>query len=157
MKYKLISSFTLFFIVYSSSAHNITSANHRPRYHASIQTMNGKIVKGLLMQLNDSSVILYPGKRKKLRKEVIHDSVVIAYSQIQQIKLKKKYGLLKGLLIGGAIGFAPVLFGEGGAYVALLAFPIGIITGAIVGGTSSKKYFINGNYSAFNKMKKKME
>ncbi|MEO7048300.1 MAG: hypothetical protein ABI091_23575 [Ferruginibacter sp.] len=155
MKYKFISSFVLLIIVHSSFARNITTANHRPRYYASIQTMNGKIVKGLLLQMEDSSVALFPGKWKKIRKGVIHDSVVITYLQARQIKLKKKNSLLKGLLIGGGIGFAPAFFGEGGAYVALLTFPIGIITGAIVGITSGKKYFINGNYAAFNKMKKR--
>lgn len=156
MKCKLISSCVLLTIVYSSFAQkNITTSNHRPRYHAFIQIINDKEVKGLLVQLEDSSVVLYPGKRKDLRKGVTRDSVAIAYSRIKHIKLKKKNGLLKGLLIGGAIGFAPAFFGEGGAYVALVAFPLGIITGAIVGSTSGKKYAINGSYAAFNKMKKK--
>ena len=156
MKYKLITSSVLVIIVYSSFAQKkITRANHQPRFHASIQIMNHQTVKGLLVQLEDSSVILYPRTRKGFRKEVKLDQVVIAWSQIQQIKLKKKNGLFKGVLIGGAIGFAPVIFGEVGAYVALVAFPLGIITGAIVGITSGKKYTINGNYAAFNKMKKR--
>jgi len=62
--------------------------------------------------------------------------------------------LLQGLAIGGVIGLSPIVFGQGGAFVAILTFPVGIITGAIVGATSSEKYFINGNYAAFNKMKK---
>jgi hypothetical protein len=155
MKYKLISSCAFLIIVYSSFAQKAASGNYQPRYYASITSMDNKIKKGVMIQLNDSSVALYPDKwRKFYNKRITHDTVVIAYSQIQKIKLKKQGRLLKGLAIGGVIGLSPIVFGQGGAFVAILTFPVGIITGAIVGATSSEKYFINGNYAAFNKMKK---
>ncbi|MEO8961055.1 MAG: hypothetical protein ABI325_04185 [Ginsengibacter sp.] len=157
MKFKLISSTALLIFAYSSIAQkNIITTNQEPRYRASIQTVHHKIVKGLLLQLEDSSVILYLGNRKEFRKGRIHDSVLIAYSQVHQINLKKQNGLVNGFLIGGGIGLAPVVFGEGGAYVAILTFPIGIITGSIVG-ASGKTYNIDGKYFAFKKMKKKIK
>jgi hypothetical protein len=139
----LLMMFELTFLLglYSSFAQNTASGNFQPRYYASIQTIDDKMVKGLLMQMENLSMILYPGKWKELSKEAVHDSIVIAYSQIQQIKLKKKSKLLKGLLIGGGIGLAPIVFGQGGAFAAILSFPLGIITGAIVGSTSSKKFY----------------
>lgn len=157
MRFRIIFSFVFYIIVYSSFSQTKHSTNHRPRYYASIQEKSDKIERGLLVRLEDSSAILYPGKWKRFRKSVINDSVVIAYSQILKIKLKKKNGLLKGLLIGGVIGFAPAFFGEGGSYVAAFSLPIGIITGAIIGSTSHRKFFINGNYASFNKMKKKIQ
>ena len=57
--------------------------------------------------------------------------------------------MLKGLLIGAGIGLAPIVGGEGDAYTTFLTFPLGIITGTVVGGTSKKKYSINKNYQAF--------
>jgi hypothetical protein len=39
--------------------------------------------------------------------------------------------------------------GEGGAYVSVIAFPVGIITGAIIGSTGKKKFFIDGQASNF--------
>jgi hypothetical protein len=158
MRYKLIFSGTLSIIVLSAFAQKkITNARHWPRYHASIQTMNDKTINGLLIQMADSSMVLYKGEWKELRKDVVRDSVAIMYSQIRQIKLKKQNGFLNPLAIGMAIGLAPAFFGEGGGYVAVLTIPLGIITGVIVGITSPKKYTIKGNYTAFDKMKKKFK
>ena len=63
-------------------------------------------------------------------------------------KTHKKGGLLKGALIGGGIGLLPLaigsIFGEstgqGGAYISIVTFPVGIIAGAIIGATSKKKH-----------------
>jgi hypothetical protein len=157
MKYKFISLCALLIVVYSSFAQNPPSDNFQPRYYASITSMDNKIQEGVMIELNDSSVAIYPGKwREFYNKKAIHEPVVIAYSQIQKIKLKKQGGLLKGLAIGGGIGLAPIVFGQGGGFVAIFTFPLGIITGAIIGSTSSKKYLVNGNYAAFNKMKKRI-
>ena len=53
---------------------------------------------------------------------------------------KKKHYILRGILIGGAIGIAPVAFGEGGAYVAVFSFPAGLITGAILGASAKRRH-----------------
>jgi hypothetical protein len=50
-----------------------------------------------------------------------------------------------------AVGFAPVVFGQGGAFVATVSFPLGVIIGSIVGATSKKKFIINGDLQAFQK------
>jgi hypothetical protein len=158
MKRRLISSFIFLLSVCFSFAQNTASGTYRPRYYASVTSTDSKIQKGVMIQLNDSSIVLYPGNWQKFYNEkIIQDSVAITYSHIQQIKLKKRGGLVKGLAIGGVIGLSPIVFGQGGAFVAILSFPVGIITGAIVGATSSKKYFINGNYVVFHKMEKRVK
>lgn len=155
MKYKLISSCALLIIVYYSFTNeNIATANHQPSFYASVQTMNDEIVKGLLLQLEDSLVILYPGTRKEFSKGLKLDPVVIAWSKIKQIELGKKDGLSKDLPIDGAIGFASAFSREIEPYAGVFSFPIAIITRALAGNTSGKKYTINGNYTAFNKIKK---
>ncbi len=53
---------------------------------------------------------------------------------------RKKHYILRGMLIGGAIGIAPVVFGEGGAYVAVFSFPAGLITGAILGAAAKRRH-----------------
>jgi hypothetical protein len=90
---------------------------------------------------------------------VIHKS----YPDISKIETHKKNGFLKGTLIGAGIGLAPVIVssifgeGEGGAYVSIITFPLGIITGAIIGGTSKKKFYINGEASKFHSFHKRMK
>ena len=53
---------------------------------------------------------------------------------------KKKHYILRGMLIGGAIGIAPVVFGQGGGYVAIFTFPTGLITGAILGASARRRH-----------------
>lgn len=53
---------------------------------------------------------------------------------------RKKHYVVRGILIGGAIGILPVVFGEGGAYVSIITFPAGLITGAILGLKAKRKH-----------------
>jgi hypothetical protein len=48
-----------------------------------------------------------------------------------------------------------VFFGQGGAYVAVLTFPLGIITGSIVGATSKRRYVIKGDAQALAQFTRK--
>jgi hypothetical protein len=117
-----------------------------------VYTSAGNIVEGKLAGRSGKNLLVYPKAMKKQKANMDYTVERIPYQNITTIQTKKQQwhgGMLKGMLIGGGLGFAPVFGGEAGAYVALLAFPIGLITGAIVGGTSKKKYRIHGNYQPY--------
>ena len=120
-----------------------------------IYTNDGSIHKGILTGGSATSLQIHPGRIKDYRKQDKAITMNLDYKDITLIKTKKTGGLLKGLLIGGGIGFFPVVFGEGGAYVAILAFPLGVISGTVVGLTSKKKHIINGDIKAFQKFTSK--
>ena len=114
-----------------------------------VYTKQGNMLKGVLAGRSGTDLLLYPGSLKEKKKNIDYQLVRINFDNITIIKTKKPNGLIKGLVTGGAIGFAPVIFGEGGAYVAIIAFPVGIITGTLIGASSKKKYMINGDYTSF--------
>ena len=118
---------------------------------------DNKELQGVLTGYSATTVQVYAGTINELKKDASPRSQSISYENIDLIKTKKPKGLLKGLLIGGAIGLFPIVFGEGGAYVAIISFPIGIITGTIIGATSKKKYLINGDQEAFKKFTVKLK
>jgi hypothetical protein len=96
-------------------------------------------VRGLLTAVSDSVLLI----------DESNGTSGIAYYNIDKIKTRKKGSTLKGLGIGAGIGIIPAFFGEGGAYAAVITFPVGIITGTIIGATSKKKYTINGSATSF--------
>ena len=58
MKYKLILSLTVFMNILCSFAQKINASNQRPRSRITVNTMEGNIVKGFLMKIDDSSIIV---------------------------------------------------------------------------------------------------
>lgn len=140
------------FLSYSLSVTaQATTARVEKPVRAWVYTKQGSIQEGILYGFNNDAFVLYPGTAKDYINKKERDLTSIKYDNINLIKVKKHGGVLRGLLIGGAIGIAPVVFGQGGAFVAIVTFPLGVITGAIVGATSKKKYLINGDLDAFNK------
>jgi len=109
--------------------------------------------KGLLTGFSATDLQIYPGSKNEFINHKSADLTTINYKDINIVRTKKPGvgGIIKGMAIGGLIGLVPVVFGEGGAYVAIVSFPVGIVTGAIVGATSKKKYTINGNLTSFQK------
>jgi hypothetical protein len=150
MKSKIL---LLWFMLFSLNlaAQNDTLVTKKP-VNLWVHTSDGNMVKGKLAGRSGNNLLVNP---RATEEQVIKgDDALerIPYHHITTIQTKKQKGLggmLKGMLIGGAIGFAPVIAGEGGAYVAVLAFPLGLITGAIVGGTSKKNYSINQSYQPY--------
>jgi len=116
-----------------------------------VYTKQGSLQKGVWHSSTDTSLSIYQGSMNEYLNKKSHELASINYENISMIKIKKHGGLLKGLLIGAGIGLAPIVFGQGGAFVAFISFPVGIITGTIVGITSKKKYIINGDLHAFQK------
>ncbi len=116
---------------------------------------NNSAVKGVLIGASDSVLVVYQGSISAYKKESSPALMRINYKNIRLIKIKKSGGVLKGALIGGVIGFTPAFFGEGGAYAAIITLPAGLITGAIIGATSKRKYAIHGDAKAFGKFRHK--
>jgi len=114
-----------------------------------VYTKQGNMLKGVLAGRSGSYLLLYPGSLKEKKKNIDYQLVRISFENITITKTKKPNGLVKGQLLGGSIGFAPVIFGEGGAYVAIITFPLGVVAGILIGATSKKKYLINGDYTSF--------
>ncbi|MEP6615767.1 MAG: hypothetical protein ABJA57_04280 [Ginsengibacter sp.] len=127
-------------------------------FPASLTTMENTKIAGLITDINDSSVILIA--EKKINRNNAH-SREINFSDIMEIKLRKKHHFLNSLGIGAGVGLLPVIGGiiigkgEGAAIVSVFTFPVGIITGGIVG-ASRKKFGINGNAESFYQFKKRM-
>ncbi|MFT3747672.1 MAG: hypothetical protein QM768_05120 [Agriterribacter sp.] len=132
------------------SAQNDMVKNKKPDW-VWVYTTEVKMQKGILAGRTDSSLLLFRGRRKDFRKQETPSLEKVHYANITIIKTRSKSGFLKGLGIGGSIGFAPALFGEGGVYVAVLSFPTGLIAGSSIGVNTKKKHKINGDFAAFQK------
>jgi len=155
----LITSTSLF-------AQNHPVAGDIPRYKTELTTANDNVLKGLLLEVKDSSLFIYPGKRKDWRRKTIYAPVEFGYTNIQQVSLKRKNGALKGMLIGGGIGTAifagSLLFPNRmqknhHAFYTFSAIPLGFTVGAIVGSMGRKEFNINGSEPVFNEFKKRMQ
>ena len=130
------------------SAQTDTIRNQKPQW-VWVYTTGGKMQKGILAGRTDSALLLYQGSKKAYKKQEAPPLAGIHYKNITIIKTRSKLGFLKGMGIGAGIGIAPVLFGEGGAYVAVVSFPTGLIAGSSIGFNAKKKNKINGDFAAF--------
>lgn len=61
-----------------------------PGYDIGLTTITGNVFKGLLMQVKDTSLLLYPGNFKEWKANKKFKPVEIGYHNIQEIKLKRK-------------------------------------------------------------------
>ena len=114
-----------------------------------VYTKQGGLQKGVWQGSTDTSLWIYEGKMSDYLNQKSDNAKSVNYENIRLIKIKKPGGLLKGLLIGAGIGLAPIVFGQGGAFVAIISLPVGIIAGSIVGATSKKQYVIDGDLNRF--------
>ena len=162
MKIKLLVAAFLFIHAGDLSAQSDSFKEIKPRYHIYLTTMQDNVLKGLLVTMNDSSVVVYPGKQKDWNHRKVYKPVQFVYTHIRQIKLKRKNGLLKGMMIGTVPGLSPLLATSREDKAGLMAsitpftFSAAIIGGAIIGGSSGKKYYINGDNAAFNEFLKEI-
>ena len=138
----------------------------KPRYTIHLTTVQGNTLKGLLLQVNDTTIIIYPGKRKEWNRGEEYYPVVFACSNVRKIKLKKKNSVAKGMLLGGGVGlsavFASVMLNKATAKSeavsnAVLIVPAGVIGGAYMGSKSKKNFYINGNKTAFTEFQKQIK
>ncbi len=158
-----INLFTLFIL--SASAQNNNALKHTPKHTIWITTNEGKVIKGILVSTSDSSVEIFPGKKSEYGKQLELSMVKESYLNIAKIQIHKQNAVLKGMLIGGGIALAPALIGpifgkstgQAGSITSVILFPFGIITGAITGIASRKRFLIRGDKRKFYAFHKKLK
>ena len=167
-RYILLFILNLFFAV-SSYAQIDSSFSAKPRHTIKIFTLKSNTIDGILTRTDDTSVFVYPGNFRDWNQQKTFPITITPYSTINKIQTKKRNGILKGVVIGAGIGIMPVLLdaiftpkggtksGEGGAYVSLVAVPLGTLVGGIVGATSKKKFQIGGDETKFQRFRKKIK
>lgn len=73
-----------------------------PDYSIHLTTMNGNILKGLLLEVKDTSVLIYPGKFKDWKKGTKYKLVEFGFPNIRELALKRKYHSRKKYSINGS-------------------------------------------------------
>lgn len=132
----------------------------KPVCKIDITTMGENKLKGLLLFMNDTSLVVYPGSDKQWNKGKKFNAIAYSSSRIKKITIKKNNRALKGLTIGSVIGTLPMLIGSrdgdksGLKELTQLTVPVGGITGAILGLSEQKTFQINGSVILFREFKK---
>lgn len=70
-------------------------------YDIYVTTMNENMLKGLLLEVRDTSVLIYPGKFKEWKKGIKYKPVEFGYSNIRELELKRKYHSWRKYFING--------------------------------------------------------
>jgi hypothetical protein len=60
-----------------------------PLYKIDLRTIEGNLLKGLLLQVDDSSLVVYPGNAKEWNKNKAYKPVMFSYAQVGDILLKR--------------------------------------------------------------------
>ena len=144
-----------------------TNPVSRPRHTIKVTTLDNRTIGGILRQTNDTSIFVYPGSFRQWNRKIAIPTTAISYSTINKIQTKKRHGIIKGVLIGAGIGILPVIVdaiftpkgkaksAEGGAYISILAVPLGTSIGGVIGATSKKRFSIQGDQTKFHEFRKK--
>ncbi len=90
----LISTLNLF-------AQSNSVSNEKPTHSIHLITMNENMLRGLLLEVKDSSVIIYPGKLKEWKKGIKYKPVEFGYSNIRELELKRNNQPWKKYFING--------------------------------------------------------
>ncbi|MEP6594647.1 MAG: hypothetical protein ABJA71_01825 [Ginsengibacter sp.] len=154
----------LIFLFLGASSQNDFALRSRPK-KIWVYNDQGNLIKGIFVGSSDSSVNIFPGKLSEWNSRSKTSVVNQSYLNINNIKIHKKSGLVSGMLLGAGVSLLPVLVGsifgqstgQGGCYVSIITFPAGLITGAIIGGTSKKRFLINGEALRFHAFHKCMK
>jgi hypothetical protein len=127
----------------------------KPICRIDITTLGENKLKGLLLYTSDSSIVVYPGKRKQWNNGTKFKPVEFTASRIKRITVKKNNRALKGMTIGSVVGALPMLTGSkdgntaGLQELTKLSMPVGGVTGALLGLTQQRSFYINGSVTLF--------
>ncbi len=151
MKQLLIFLAASFFITSTVAASDSAKYVHK----ISMKTKQGNHFKGVLISISDSSIIVFPGNKKNFKKNK-YKPVEFLYSQIEEVDVRLKGRVGRGMAIGSAVGALPLISltttensGTNSVTAATLMVPAGAIVGGIVAAKSSNRYWINGNKELF--------
>ena len=158
----------LFFVPASLFAQQGPASDKMPRYHIRLITMNDNMIKGLLLGFKDSSIMIYPGKKKEWKSRTYYPPADFHYTNLREVTLRRNNRTAKGMLTGLGIGtaiFAGSLFipnqmstgKQHHIFYTVFAIPAGMITGAIIGSWKKKTFRIEGNKQLFDDFKKRIQ
>ena len=68
-----------------------------PRYRIRLITLNDNMLKGLLLEVRDSSLLIYPGKRKEWKNKIPYKPVEFEYTRIKRVAIRKRNGTWTGM------------------------------------------------------------
>lgn len=71
-------------------------------YGIHVTTMNENMLKGILLEVKDTSVLIYPGKFKAWKKNIKYKPVEFGYTNIRDLELKRKNQKWKRYAINGS-------------------------------------------------------
>lgn len=134
---------------------------HKKEYKVWVKLINGKSIKGYLLQLKDSSITVAHGD------SAYADDFLI--SDIEKLKFRRKgrvgrgiaIGAGSGLVLGAVSGYAAgddYWFGskeEGAAFAGTLLMPLGATVGGLIGAIK-KTYLISGNLNNYAELKSEL-
>ena len=93
-----------FFMMVNAMAQHDEQIIVKPICRIQMITRNDNMLKGLLLLSDDSSVVIYPGKRKEWNRKKEYRAAIYVYSKIKKIIIKKNGRVVKGISFGAAIG-----------------------------------------------------
>ena len=99
---KTITTIVLLTVTFNLFAQSNSISGEKTIYGIHLTTINGNILKGLLLEVKDTSVLIYPGKFKEWKKDIKYKPVEFGYSNIRELALKRKNHSRKKYYIDGS-------------------------------------------------------
>lgn len=128
----------------------------RPIYKVILETKQGNRFKGILVAVNDSSLISFPGKWSELKRKRSYRLAEFHCTNILQVQLKRKGRIRRGMTTGATAGGLLALKLNSGKkntqnvlYSTAIAVTGGTIAGGVMAAKSNDRIFINGNKDLF--------
>jgi hypothetical protein len=128
----------------------------KPVYKVILETTKGNRFKGILIGINDTSLLSFPGNWSELKRKKKYRSVQFNYANIKQLHLKRKGRVRRGMTTGGTAGGLLALKLNSGkknnqnvSYSTAIAITGGTIAGGVVAAKFNDRIFINGNKDLF--------
>lgn len=144
------------FLIHTNSLFSQTDSlyqnKHSPFYNISVITNDGKKIKGLFADVQDSSLSIYTGTRSEWK---VHELTALNINELQLVTLRKRNRVAKGILNMGKWGMGILcvsrLFAKSNRYnyYTISILPVSVIAGAILGASRKKRIHLNKNKMAF--------
>ncbi len=147
--------FTIMLLLFFCSK-ALSQDSPRPIYKVILETKQGNRFKGILVAVNDSTLVSFPGKWGELKRKRSYKLAEFHCSNILQLQLKRKGRIRRGMTTGGAAGGVLALKLSSGkknnqsiSYTTAIAITGGTIAGGVVAAKFNDRIFINGNKDLF--------
>lgn len=98
---KIIMAIIFLISTLNLSAQSNSVSGEKPICGIHLTTMSENMLKGLLLEVKDTSVLIYPGKFKEWKKGEKYPSVEFGYSNIRELNLKRQFHSWRKYVING--------------------------------------------------------